>query len=307
MLTSATFHDAAPMSRFAAGTAATTTVCSVWGDTKNVMVRPFKTVFFAFPCLWFSLCWPRASAQTGDPVAACASSELILRRYVGAVGGDEAIRQLETRAADANETEPYSFKPQETSTYKYHFEWKTPNKVVSRSKHVVRMFLAPLPFAKTHFVFDGERWSDFQGKSSQPRNEAAFRKRLVFPNPFHAMLAVGADPLMVARPDELYSGFTLANDFTLYPGQCILEAQGIDGRVDLLYFDAATGFLRAWKLQISQPRHSYVVFRFDDYRQVGDVKFPFYFYCDFYKAEFRYTKVIHNRPLPDESFVVQDR
>jgi hypothetical protein len=275
------------------------------GDKKNVSAR-VKAFFFACTCLW-SVCYPRASAQAGDPAGACASPELILGRYIGAVGGEDAIRQLQTRVADATETEPYSFKPQDTATYKYRFEWKTPNKVVSRSTHVVPMFLAAVPFAKPRFVFDGERWSDFQGKSSQLRNEASVSQRPVFPNPFHAMLSVGADPLMVAR-GELYSGFTLANDFTLYPGQCVLEAQGIDGRADLLYFDATTGLLKTWKLQIYHPRHSaYVVFRFDDYRQAGDVKFPFYLYCDFYKAEFRYTKVIHNRPLPAKRFVIQER
>ena len=275
---------------------------------RKVTVRRVKPVFLGSACLLFSLCWPRASAQTGDPGAACASSELILRRYIDAVGGEEAIRQLETRTADATETEPYSFKPQETATYKYHFEWKTPDKVVSRSTHVGRMLLARVPFAQTHFIFDGERWSDFQGKSSHPANEAAFRKRLAFPYPFNAMLRVGADPLMVARPDELYSGFTMANDSTLYPGQCVLEAQGTDGRIDVLYFDAIAGFLRTWKLQIYQPRHPfYIVFRFDDYRPAGDVKFPFYLYCDYYKAEFRYTQVIHNRPLSDERFVIQNR
>jgi hypothetical protein len=270
--------------------------------------RIVKGVLFGTMWLWFSLCLPHAAAQTSDPGAQCAYSDLILHRYIDAIGGEEAIRRMQTRAADADETEPYSFKPQETATYKYHFEWKAPNKTVSRSTHVERIGGVMEPFMKTHFIFDGERWSDFEGKLLPPQaNQVSFRERLVFPYPFYAMLRVASDPLMVARPNDLYSGFTPANDVT-DPGHCVLEAKGIDGRVDLLYFDATTGLLTTWKLQIYQPGHStYIVFRFDDYRPAGEVKFPLHLYCDVFKADFRYTQVIHNRPLPDEHFVIQPR
>ncbi len=55
-----------------------------------------------------------------------------------------------------------------------------------------------------------------------------------------------------------------------------------------------------------QPRNSfYILFRFDDYRQAGEIKFPFYLYCDYYKATFRYTKLTHNQALPDGLFVIR--
>jgi hypothetical protein len=65
------------------------------------------------------------------------------------------------------------------------------------------------------------------------------------------------------------------------------------------------GLLRRWDLQIYQPQRSfYVRFQFDDYREVGSVKFPHYLYVDFYRATFRYTKVVHNPQLRDSDFEI---
>jgi hypothetical protein len=95
-----------------------------------------------------------------------------------------------------------------------------------------------------------------------------------------------------------------------HPGLCVLRAHGIDEwryqREDILSFDAAHGFLRTWKIQKGLPPHKiYVQFQFDDYRQLGAVKFPFSVYFDFYKAMFRYTQVVNNKILPDSDFVAK--
>jgi hypothetical protein len=70
-------------------------------------------------------------------------------------------------------------------------------------------------------------------------------------------------------------------------------------RQDLLYFDAATGLLKTWQLGIQKRIYA---FKFADYRTVGAVKFPFYVYFDFYDATFRYTSVVHNKPMDDSAF-----
>jgi hypothetical protein len=92
----------------------------------------------------------------------------------------------------------------------------------------------------------------------------------------------------------------------LLAGLCMVRAMATDCRRDLLYFDATTGLLRRWDLQIYQPQRSfYVRFQFDDYREVGSVKFPHYLYVDFYRATFRYTKVVHNPQLRDSDFEIK--
>jgi hypothetical protein len=267
--------------------------------------RRFKRVIHTGVCVAFLLVGA-AVGQRDDPAARCSSADAILSRYIQALGGREALDRLETRVADAKETEPYSFKPHETATYDYHFEWKRPARAVARYTHVVNMLGSPVPFAQAHFIFDGEVWSDSRGRFYREANKAEFRKRLVFDYPQHAMWSVAADPLMVARLKELYSRLSLANDFHSYPDRCIVQAEGIDGRMDMLFFDATTGLLRTWRLNMVQPvQPYYIVFEFDDYRQAGDVVFPFHMHCDFYKATFRYTKVFHNGPLPDAHFVAK--
>lgn len=275
------------------------------------MPGAFRPATFAAACAMLlqlvgaALCAAQSNAQ-----AACPSAEVVLQRYIDAVGGAGALEQIQTRTTEANETEPYSFKPQDTATYKYRFRWKAPNKVATKRTHIVPMFKVPVDFGSANFIFDGEQWSDFQGRPNpgQHQNEPAWRRRLVFPYPFFAMYRVAADPLMIARAKELYSSFDLQEDDGQHPGLCVVRAVGTDCRADLLYFDVATGLLRTWDLQIYQPRRSfYVRFRFDDYREVGPVKFPYYLYMDFYRATFRYTKVVHNPQLRESDFEIQMR
>jgi hypothetical protein len=260
-----------------------------------------------FSALWsMFLIAPPIFAQAAGPANDCSDPAAVWIRYIDALGGQQAVDSLETRVAEARETAPSSFNPAATNTYDYRFEWKSPNKAVVRSTHVVSMFGLPVPFAKTHFIFDGEHWSDFQGKPVPQREARPGRPRREFPTTFEAMWRVTADPLLFAHSSEFYSEFAPANDFGAYPDRCILEAHGKDGRVDFLYFDRAAGFLRAWSLDVSTPRSSHhIIFFFDDYRQAGEVMFPFYIYSDFYKATFRYSKVVHNRPLPDSHFVIR--
>ena len=246
-----------------------------------------------------------SAAQNDNATNPCSSPETVLQRYIDALGGKAAIESLHTRKARAEEFEPYSFKPQDTATYSYEFKWKAPNKVTVKSIHSVTMLkIVPVPFNSTTFIFDGSTWSDFRGRALPPqRNEQTWRKRLMFDYPHNAMRRVAADPIMIARPNELFSSYELANDLATDPGVCVIAARGIDGRLDHLHFDALTGLLRTWELQMVQPRNSfYLTFRFDDYQQVGTVKFPFKLYVNYYKATFHYKDVKHNVDLPDSDF-----
>lgn len=245
---------------------------------------------------------PFAMAQISSAaVNPCSSPETILQRYIDALGGKAAVEKLASRKAEADESEPSSFNPRATNTYKYEFKWKAPNKAVIKSAHVTK--LMPWNLGSWRFVFDGTAWSDSRGQRLPPqRNEQLWRKRLMFDYPYNAQWRVVADPLMFARPKALYSSFDVVNDSS-QPAFCILRAQGWDNRLDRLYFDALTGLLKKWELQMVQPRNSlYITFQFDDYRQAGEVKFPFYVYVDYYKAAFHYTKVAHNMPLSDSDF-----
>ena len=256
--------------------------------------------------LWFLLLTANCSAaQNNKATNPCSSPELILQRYVDAIGGKTVIENLQTRKAEVEEFEPYSFKPQDTATYNYEFTWKAPNKVVVKYTHTLKTLnVLPLPFRSVTFKFDGSTWSDYRGRSMPPqRNEQAWRKRLMFDYPHNARNRIAADPLMIARSSELYSNYELAHDSTNDSSVCVVAARGLDGRLDRLHFDAVTGLLTAWELQMVQPRNSfYITFRFDDYRQTGAVKFPFTLYVDYYKATFYYTKVTHNVALSDSDF-----
>lgn len=175
-----------------------------------------------------------AAAQSGESADPCSSSEVILQRYVDALGGKQVINNLHSRKAEADESEPYSFKPQDAAHYKYQFEWKAPNKVVAKFVHEERLLhIAPIPFARGTFIFDGSSWSDNRGRALPPQQQQHdWRRRLVFDYPYNAMKRVVADPLMISRPWELYSNIKLANDFANDPGTCVVCAR--DPMADLI-------------------------------------------------------------------------
>jgi hypothetical protein len=244
----------------------------------------------------------------GSPQTTCPQAETVLQRYIDAVGGAPPLARLLSRAAEADETEPASFKPQATETYKFRFKWKAPNKVAVKRTHIVPIFGVPVNFGAANFIFDGEFWSDFQGRANRAmqENEQEWRRRLTFSYPMFAMYKVAADPLMIARQRELYSHFELSEAERSNPGLCLVRATGSDGRIDLLYFDSVTGLLERWDLQIYQPGRSfYMRFSFGDYRESGGIKLPHYLYVDLYRATFRYTKVVQNARLKESDFVIK--
>jgi hypothetical protein len=251
------------------------------------------------------------AAQVTNPESACSSPQNILQRYVDAVGGEAAIQQIQTSVVEAKETEPYSF-GKGLAHYKYRFKWKAPNKVVTQWTHIENLLGIPTPFSRATFIFDGTQWSDFDGTTSRndeqvPLPERELKAAYAYNDDLGFMrFRVVADPLMIARDKDLYSSFEIG-DSAGDPGNCILQGNRTNvfgaKRSDSLMFDSRSGLLRVWKIQaVASPRFEFS-FTFDDYRQVGAVKIPFYIYFDFYKNTFRIVNVKHGVPLSDSDFV----
>ncbi len=227
---------------------------------------------------------------------------MILDRYVSALGGGKAVRQIRTLVIRAHESEPHTFNPSSTAHARYEFEWKYPNRVVAK-----RSSLLP----DGAFIFDGALWSNFGGGVSHNEdNTPILRRELRSKYPYNdypqfMMYRIVADPFLIATTPDLYSNFEIDLQAS-GPSTCVLDATGFtewrEGRHDRLEFDARNGFLKSWEIRMGSPDHV-VHFEFDDYRSVGNVQVPFSIYFDFYKASFSVTKVELNPTLSDADFV----
>jgi hypothetical protein len=227
----------------------------------------------------------------------CPSSEKVLQRYTDAVGG-KAISEIQSRTMTAKESTIYRGV---TEHWLYRFKWKAPNKVVAES--VPYLFnILPASYPNGAFIFDGEAWSNNDRRRSRNEDsDPAWKRELRHKYPYNEspdflMYRVIADPLMLTHATELYA--SLEPDREAPPGLCVLRAYGTNEwrnrREDTLSFDARTGLLKTWKIEAGVPTHkTYVEFQFDDYRKVDAIRFPFQIYYDFYKATFRYTKVVN--------------
>jgi hypothetical protein len=237
----------------------------------------------------------------------CSSSEIVLQRYTNAVGG-KAVDQIQTRTITAKQSTVYRGV---TERWLYRFKWKAPNKVVAES--VPYLFnILPASYPNGAFIFDGEAWSNNDRRKSRNEDQdPAWKRELRHKYPYNEgpdflMYRVIADPLLLTRAQDLYA--SLEPDRDAPAGLCVLRAYGTNEwrnqREDILSFDAHTGLLKSWKIEAGVPTHkTYVEFQFDDYRKVGAVKYPFQIYFDFFKATFRYTKVVNNAALPDSDFL----
>jgi hypothetical protein len=231
-----------------------------------------------------------------------------MQRYVDAVGG-KAVYDIQTRTITARESN-LGFG---TEHYIYKFKWKAPNKVAAGSTPYLFGIL-PVSYPNGTFIFDGEGWSNFDRRRSRNDESVPQRQReltakyLYNESPYFLELRVVADPLIIARGNELYSSFEADTNSTEAPGLCILRANQVrlwrNQRQDILYFDAVSGLLKTWKIHTGfPPQNTFVQFQFDDYRQVGAIKFPFYVYFDVNDTTFRYTSVVQDEPLADSEFL----
>jgi hypothetical protein len=268
--------------------------------------------------IWPVLIAACATARADDPQSVCASPEIVLQRYVDAVGG-KAVFDIQSRTITAKETN-LGFG---TEHYIYKFKWKAPNKVTAGSTPYL-MGIFPVSYPNGTFKFDGEGWSDFLGRkprngdSNSHRNEDSSLQRqrelaakyLYNESPQFLEFRVLADPLMIARGNELYSSFEADTASTGAPGLCILRASQVrlrrNQRQDVLYFDAVSGLLKTWQIHTGfPPDNNSVEFEFGDYREVGAIKFPFYVHVDSNDMTFRYTSVVENKRLADSEFAAK--
>jgi hypothetical protein len=255
---------------------------------------------------------PCVAAQVHDKSTDCASPEIVLQRYVDAIGGD-AVHHIQSRTMTTRESNNFRGR---TEHYVYKFKWKAPDKVSAGSTPYLFNSL-PISYPNGTFIFDGQDWSNFDRRRSRneerdpPGQRELKHKYLYNEDPEFLEFRVLSDPLIIARAQDLYARLEVgpnSTETTETSGLCILRAHGIDQwryqREDLLYFDASSGFLKTWKIQAGLPPHkTYVQFQFNDYRPVGAIKFPFYIYFDFYDATFRYTEVVQDKPLADSEFL----
>jgi len=250
----------------------------------------------------FSAC---AGAQANQIASDCSSSEMVLQRYIDAVGG-KAVFDVQSRMMTAAESN--SFRGA-TEHYTYKLKWKAPNKITAGSTPYLFNTI-PVSYPNGTFIFDGEGWSNFdrrksRNEESEPQSVRELRHKYPYnEDPFFMELRVVADPLMMTRANELYTSLELDTESNAQQGLCVLRGNGIGkfgfARHDLLFFDAKTGFLKTWQVGI---QHKWYAFKFDDYRKVDAVMFPYYVYFDFYDATFRYTSVVQNKGVDDAAFV----
>jgi hypothetical protein len=249
-----------------------------------------------------------AAAQVSDNASACGSPEAVLQRYVDAVGG-KAVDEIQSRTIIASE----SNKGFGTEHYIYKIKWKAPNRVAVGSTPYLFNIL-PVSYPNGTFIFDGKGWSNFDRRRSRnderdPQWQRELKARYPYNEGLYFLeLRVVADPLIITRAHELYSGFVADTNATEAPGFCVLRANQVRvplyERQDILYFDAVTGLLRTWKIHAGfPPLNTLVEFQFDDYRQLGAVRFPFHVHFDWNDTTFRYTRVVQNQPLADSEFL----
>jgi hypothetical protein len=254
------------------------------------------------------LCLPAlpgyASVQDNGSAPECATPEIVFARYVAALGGQAALNQLRTLVIDANETEPHTFNSRDIAHHRYQFKWNSPNRVVVREHQ--------FPSGWTTFIYSGTAWSNFDGSVSHNEDNTPAWRNELRSSPYNdypqfLMYRVVAEPILLATTKDLYYSF---ESLPGTAGMCVLQASGKSewgrARRDVLSFEAKSGLLRIWAIQMGQPgSETHTEFQFSDYRQSGPVRIPSSIYFDFYKATFHFTKVIANTSLSDAEFVPQ--
>lgn len=238
-----------------------------------------------------------AAAQAATGASDCGTPQAVLDRYVEAVGGEAAVNQLKSLAIEAHAEEPHTFNPQSTAHYKYWFKWLAPNRVAVRWHYLLSPGTA---------LFDGAHWSNFDGRLSHNYDALSplqLKRRARYPyleDPQWMMYRIAANPIQLAADKGLYGGFESL------PGTsatCVLQAEWTTIRRDKLTFNAETGLLEAWKIQVGPPEQdAYFEFRFDDYRPAGPVKIPWSIYFDSSQTTITVTRVVYNPSLTEAQF-----
>lgn len=215
---------------------------------------------------------PNEGASTRSPTfKSTPQADLIMERYLKAVGGREALERIKNRVSVGVCTYPFQemsgkIVVYEEAPYKMSMEIDIPNVGI------------------TKIVFDGKRgWTQnsLMGffeyeKSVLP----ALRREFNF--------------YKIAKYRELYSELIYKGAFETGEGKVeVLEVVAADGARDELHFDAKTGLLIFGGGE-----------KLSDYRQVGEVKLPFQKIMFFGGIEIKIQleQVSHNVSISDEAF-----
>jgi carboxyl-terminal processing protease len=198
-------------------------------------------------------------------------ADLVMERYIKAVGGREALERIKNRVSIGVCTYPF----QELSGKIVIYE-EAPDK---RSMEI------EIPnLGITKIVFDGKRgWA-----------QDSLMGFYEYTGPVLSSLRREFDFYKIMKYRELYSEIIYKGTFDTNEGKVeVLEVVATDGERDELHFDAKTGFL---------------IFgggdKLGDYRQVGDVKLPFRKIMLFGGIEIKIQleQVSHNVSISDAAF-----
>ena len=232
----------------------------------------------------------------------CGTPGEVFAHYATALGGEAALSSMQTLTIEARATEPHTFNPGIMEHDHYWFEWKSPDEMHIRQHYALSF---------TTWISDGTAWSLANGKISHNDDSTPEWRRQLARIPYNddpqfLMFRVAANPLLVATTKNLYRRYQLLPGA---PGSCELEAFGRNEwglRRDTLSFDATSGLLTTWTIEAGEPRdHAHFQFEFGDYQQTGGLMFPHSIYFDFYKTQFRISKVVVNAPIRDSDFVIR--
>ena len=223
------------------------------------------------------------------------SVDQIVTKYVAALGGEQALRKISSRAITATQTIPTG--PGGTVPFPATLErsQKAPNLVVNTYR---------TPTYTISDGFDGSRaWTqDLRGRVSEPG---------------------AVDQMRAKRDADFYLPLDLKQTYTQLKVQGVAKVNGHDtyvvtaqpqgDREERLYFDVVTGLLlRKWSSLPSPVGDAPFQVDYDDYRDTGSgVKFPYLISMNPASARLepstsvtvRVTKVQDNAALDNSKFV----
>ncbi|MGH9795909.1 MAG: hypothetical protein ACRD5G_14160, partial [Candidatus Acidiferrales bacterium] len=181
------------------------------------------------------------------------TADQVLDRYVIALGGKAALQKLNSRVAKGTIE-----LPEQLATGTVLIQSKAPNSG--------RYTIDIADFGKVEQSFDGAAgWADNPqtGLRDMTAEEIEYVR---ISSDFHAPLNMR----------QTYSGLAVKAKETLSGGQAyVLEGKQRDGRVRVMYFDAATGLLVRYVVERGTPEGPLKVDNYlEDYRQVDGIQFP---------------------------------
>lgn len=211
------------------------------------------------------------------------TAEQVLDRYVTALGGKAALQNLSSRVAKGTIE-----LPDQLATGTVLIQAKAPNSG--------RYTIDIADFGKVEQSFNGAAgWADNPQTGLRDMTEEEI-EYVRISSDFHAPLNMR----------QTYAGLTVKGKEALSGGQAyVLEGKQRDGRVRVMYFDAATGLLVRYVVERGTPEGPLKVDNYlEDYREVDGIKFPHTQrqINPAFTSIIRLTEVKHNVPIADTVF-----